>query len=126
VNVVADLEPVNAFAFLLEPGFETIPFAYSPELARDLEPFLHIDPSGPLLRAFSAEIPAKPQRTVSFLVDLNARVRDAITYVTRFEHGVQSCEETLSLRSGSCRDSAWLLVQICRQLGIARASSPGT
>ena len=39
VNLVADLAPVNPFAFFLEPGFETFPFEYSRELAKDLEPF---------------------------------------------------------------------------------------
>ena len=53
------------------------------------------------------------------MVDLNRRVRDEIEYVTRLDPGVQTCEQTLEKRTGSCRDSAWLLVQILRHLGIA-------
>ena len=57
--------------------------------------------------------------TMEFLVGLNKRVQAEIGYVRRPEPGIQTCEETLDLRQGSCRDSAWLLVQIVRHLGLA-------
>jgi uncharacterized protein (DUF2126 family)/transglutaminase-like putative cysteine protease len=119
VNLIADLTPFNPFAFFLEPGFETYPFQYPPDLTRDLEPYFTDEPAGPLLRALVESIPGEKQPTVAFLVDLNRRIRDKVAYMSRLEHGVQTCEETLAQLSGSCRDSAWLLVQVCRQLGIA-------
>jgi uncharacterized protein (DUF2126 family)/transglutaminase-like putative cysteine protease len=119
VSLVADMTPVNPFAFFLEPGYDTFPFTYSPELTRDLDPFRSTEAPEPLLRAFVARISREQQGTVNFLVGLNQSVRNEIAYVTRMEHGVQTPEETLAGRTGSCRDSAWLLVQIFRHLGIA-------
>ncbi len=119
VNLVAELSPVNPFDFFLEPEVEEYPFQYPPELAKDLEPYLSADSAGPLLQTFLQKVSTKKQGTVSFLVDLNRQVRDEIGYVTRLDPGVQPCEETLGQRKGSCRDSAWLLVQVLRHFGIA-------
>src|SRR5271169_2722400 len=119
VNLVAELSPLNPFDFFLEPGVEDYPFEYSADLAKDLEPFRSLDPAGPLLLAFLGKLSREKQGTISFLVDLNRRVRNEIGYVTRLDPGVQTCEQTLERSSGSCRDSAWLLVQILRHLGIA-------
>lgn len=123
VNLVADLTPINPFAFFLEPGVESFPFQYPAELARDLEPFLWKDAEdvhGPLLQRFVESVRSSGQQgTVNFLVGLNGRVRGEVGYTTRLEHGVQTPEQTLAMRTGSCRDSTWLLVQVCRRLGIA-------
>jgi len=119
VDLVAELTPFNPFGFILEPGVANFPFAYTPDLAADLEPYLSIEPAGPLLQAFVAGVAGERRGTIAFLADLNRRVRDAVGYVTRLDHGVQTPEHTLQLRTGSCRDSAWLLVQTLRRLGIA-------
>ncbi|HYP13664.1 MAG TPA: transglutaminase family protein, partial [Bryobacteraceae bacterium] len=119
VDFIAELSTLNPFDFFLEPGTEEYPFEYPPELAKDLEPYRSIDASSPLLRAFMSEISGAKRGTVGFLVDLNSRVKSAVNYLTRLEHGVQSCEDTLRIGTGSCRDSAWLLVQVFRQLGFA-------
>ena len=119
VDLVADLAPINPFDFVLEFGYETAPFTYSPELARDLGPYLQPEGAGPLLQSFLHNFSGQPQPTVSFLAGLNQRVRNEVGYTVRLEHGVQDPEYTLQQRSGSCRDSAWLLVQVCRNLGFA-------
>ena len=67
----------------------------------------------------------RPRKTIDFLVDFNQRLKDEIGYVIRLEPGVQTCDETLDKRSGSCRDSAWLLVNVLRQHGIRGAVCSG-
>ena len=119
VNLVADLSPINPFEFLLDPAVEEYPFMYGADLSGDLHPYLIVDPPGSLLRTFIETCRDQPTGTVDLLLTLNRKVRDEISYVTRLEHGIQSSEETLQLRSGSCRDSALLLVECLRNLGIA-------
>ena len=119
VNLVADLAPVNPFDFFLEPAVANYPFAYAPDLARDLAPFMAAQPPGPRLTQYLAPLKYRQSGTVDFLLQLNRMLRDDIAYVTRLTPGVQTSEETLEKRSGSCRDSAWLLVECMRNLGIA-------
>ncbi|MDR3407774.1 MAG: transglutaminase family protein [Methylovirgula sp.] len=119
VDLTAELAVVNPFDFFIEPYAEQFPFAYEPELKKDLTPYLEAEPLGPRLAEYVAGLPKGPVKSIPFLVDLNANLQQAIRYVIRMEPGVQAPEETLALASGSCRDSAWLLVQILRNLGLA-------
>ncbi|MEO6471970.1 MAG: transglutaminase family protein [Aeromicrobium sp.] len=128
VGVVADMMVINPFDFFIEEYAETFPFSYEASLKADLGPYLRpiaeADGSspGPQLSQWLKglpEIPAGGMPTASFLVDVNAAVYRDINYSVRMEVGVQSPDETLSRRIGSCRDSAWLLVSVLRQYGLA-------
>ena len=119
VELIADLTVINPFDFFLEENAETIPFQYESQLRRDLDPYLEVKESGPLLTEWLAAVDRSATPTVNFLVALNQRLMADVGYLIRMEPGVQSCEQTLSTQSGSCRDSAWLMVQILRHLGLA-------
>jgi uncharacterized protein (DUF2126 family)/transglutaminase-like putative cysteine protease len=119
VDLIADMSVVNPFDFFVEPYAERFPFAYQAEMVEELAAYRTPEPAGPRLAALLALLPKSAPRTVDMLVDLNARLQRQISYVIRMEPGVQEPDDTLQLGSGSCRDTAWLLVQIARHLGLA-------
>ena len=119
VDLVAEMAVHNPFDFFLEPDAERYPFTYDADLARDLDPFLKREPASDAFTAYLAGVDRTARRTIDFLVDLNQRLSRDIRYVIRLDPGVQSTTETLTLASGSCRDTTWLLVQLLRHLGLA-------
>ena len=119
VDLTADMTVINPFDFFVEPYAEHFPFAYPEELARDLAAYFEVDEDGPLLTDLVRSVDPAGRTTVNYLVYLNAEVQSRIAYVVRMEPGVQRPDETLALGSGSCRDSAWLLVQAMRKMGLA-------
>ncbi|WP_413915258.1 transglutaminase family protein [Candidatus Skiveiella danica] len=119
VDLVAEMAVYNPFDFFLEPDAEEFPFTYAPELKQELAPYLITEPATPLVQAYLDKIDRTKRRSVIFLVDLNQMVHKDIKYLIRMEPGVQTPEETLTLGSGSCRDSGWLLVQLLRHCGLA-------
>jgi len=119
VEVIADMTVINPFDYFIEESAFHFPFEYDPALKRELAPYLETEPAGERLAAWLAEVPLKRVHTNDFLVGLNQRLQKDIAYTIRMEPGIQSCEETLEKAIGSCRDSAWLLVQILRHLGLA-------
>ena len=119
VDLIADMATINPFDFFLEPDAETWPFAYDPLLEHELFPYRDRAPPGPLLADLLAATPPGPARTVDMLVALNGRVAERIAYIVRPEPGIWPVEETLGKARGSCRDSAWVMVQALRGLGFA-------
>ena len=139
VDLVAEMSVLNPFDFFLEPGAQKFPFAYDGSLDHELAPFqrkcwltpafskylteLRRDLIGELKRRTKQQrlelADRDKQPTNDFIVAINQRLWKDIKYTIRLEPGVQTPEETLTKMSGSCRDSAWLLVQLLRHFGLA-------
>ncbi len=120
VDLVAELPVINPYDFFLEPHAEKFPFQYIDSLQEELEPYLcpAVD-TGALFKEFFAGIDKGEQPTINFLTNLNALVQQRISYNIRMEAGIQTPEETLKKGSGSCRDSAWLIINLFREIGLA-------
>lgn len=122
IDLVSDLTAINPFDFFLESYAENFPFVYDNELARELRPYLETlgaPECGPLFEEMLASISRLTRRSVDFLVDVNTMVERRLSYSLRFDPGVHTPEETLQKGVGSCRDFAWLLVQLLRRSGLA-------
>ena len=119
VGLVVEMAVFNPFDFFLEPSAESFPFAYELSLRRDLQPYLVAEPPSEPLRDFLESLDRSRQRSIDFLVKLNQRLQREVRYVIRLEPGIQTPAQTLTLGSGSCRDTGWLLVQCLRNLGLA-------
>ena len=119
VDLVADMATINPFDFFIEDAAANYPFAYEPALAGELEPYLKPLPLAPAVEAYLRTLDVSPRPTIALVLDINRKLSGDIDYRVRMEPGVQTPEQTLEIRSGSCRDSGWLLVQILRRMGLA-------
>lgn len=120
VEVIAEMVSVNPFDFFLDETAETFPFEYDEVSKKELLPYLEITEKGDLLmKVFQDCQKYKGQSTVDFLVSLNMHIYKLLNYTVRLEPGVQSSDETLRQKLGSCRDFAWLFVQLARHFGLA-------
>ncbi|WP_207532450.1 transglutaminase family protein [Desertivirga arenae] len=121
INVSFNIEPIDfdPFDFYLEDQAMIFPFEYEPETKRALCAYFEIAESGPFLKVFLEGLKVENVSTVDLLLQVNRRIFETIAYTEREEAGIQTCEDSLSGKTGSCRDVAWLLVQVLRNLNIA-------
>jgi transglutaminase-like putative cysteine protease len=129
VDLVADMTVINPFDFFVEKYAEFYPFNYTEQQTLELSAYLKADPVGVLLGKWLEDakkaIIQSELGIANFMVAINQRLQQDIGYLVRMEPGVQTPEQTLTLASGSCRDSAWLLVQLMRRLGVAARLASG-
>jgi transglutaminase-like putative cysteine protease len=109
--------------FLVADYAVDYPFNYNDEDKVLLSPYMSTpdESASNLLTAWLDRVwqPDEKIQTFALLLRLNQAIYQSLTYQKREEEGVQSAEETLSLGSGSCRDSACLFMTAARHLGFA-------
>lgn len=114
--------------FAIDPSAHNYPFAYALDDVIDLGALAQpnwLTEGGDTVSAWARGFVMGVQTdTLSLLKDLNNGVLDDIAYRARDEEGTQTPAETLTLKSGSCRDIAGLFIEAARHLGFgARAVS---
>ena len=125
VDLIADMTVINPFDFFIEEESDHWPFTYGPALKLQLAPYLECEPMTSAMSKWVEQLPKSADRMVDFLVEANQMAKDRVEYLVRMEPGVQTPEETLTINSGSCRDSAWMMVQSYRHIGLAARFASG-
>jgi len=107
--------------YVLEESAANYPFSYLKEDLPNLERALERHYAGEAVRQWAAQFLDKSgiTGTMSLLCAMMLGVRKDFQYTRRIQKGVQSPEETLQSRRGSCRDFAVLMMDAARSLGLA-------
>jgi len=107
--------------FPVDPRGQEFPVQHTPDEWTDLASFMRPhaeDMDGSVAawaRGFLTGAENEPKRVMKQMMDA---IRDTFKYQAREVEGTQSPGETLSSKSGTCRDFAWLMIEALRRLGL--------
>lgn len=120
-DAIVSVEERNPFGFLLDQTAVRLPIEYSERELAILA--AHRQPSGAALPA--ALLPPPGADTVEALIGMNAWIYENIGYERREEGEAFPANLTLKRGRGACRDTAVLLAEALRQLGLAARLASG-
>ncbi|GAA4253621.1 transglutaminase family protein [Azospirillum formosense] len=124
-HIRVDHYPMGELEFPIEDYARSYPFSYSAEEVPDLalttqrhypDPDHLVDEWA---RQFVTLGEGGPPDTQDMLVSMTRAIKDTFTYQARDLEGTQSPVDTLTWKSGSCRDFALLMMEAVRSLGFA-------
>ncbi len=124
---ILTIKPYDAFNFLLYPASHNqLPFSYSDALKNLLKPCLETIAISESLKKYGEQIISKVHtNTLAFLSELTIRIHKDFDLEIREIGEPYLPDETFELRRGSCRDFAWMQIQLLRHFGIASRFASG-
>ena len=108
--------------FSLEPRAKTVPVQYTPDEWTDLVGFLRPRSEDPDLNVADwamSFVDDSRDRTIDVLRRMLDAFQGSFSYEARVTEGTLAPGQTLSSKSGTCRDYAWLMIEALRRLGFA-------
>jgi transglutaminase-like putative cysteine protease len=108
--------------FPLDARAKEVPVQYTPDEWIDLSVFMRPhaeDPDGSLAAWAKSFVAGDQDDTLDLLQRMMDEIKSSLSYQSREAEGTQAPGETLRLRSGTCRDYAWLMIEALRRLGLA-------
>lgn len=118
---VLETKPFNPFGFIIHPQvYNKLPFKYNQTQQKLLFSALETQPISKKLQDYGDSILKESNfNTVSFLTALTKQVHDDFKVEYRKAGPPLVPNKTFQLKKGSCRDLAWMQINILRYLGIA-------
>lgn len=123
-HLLLEQKITNPFDFLLDERALHLPITYTEREITHLTPYLSWGKEAAgfdledFLRPFLNGVSAVPS-TLGTLTSLCRAIPALFRYSVRHEEGTRTCEETIRLGEGTCRDFAHLFIEAARSLGIA-------
>ena len=115
------IQDYNPFNFLIYPQeYTTVPFQYNATETDTLSIYLQVqDVSDELIRFGNIILAESNHKTVNFLINLTNAIHDMFHIESRFEGAPHSPATSFNIKSGSCRDLAWMQINLLRCHGLA-------
>lgn len=120
-NIALDHTPEMVPRFRTEERAKHWPFEYDAETLPDLAPYMRPHHPAPEVEAFARKFTRSGLETETghLLMTMTMGIRESLRYSRRTDPGTQLPIETLTTRSGTCRDYTLLMMEACRTLGFA-------
>lgn len=118
---IVTIEDNNPFDFILFPqSYLDLPFSYSDKLIVTLSPSLTGEVVMDELEEYGQNIMiGSDYKTLNFINNLTHQIHQDFKLVYREEGEPHNANHTFDIKSGSCRDLAWMQIQLLRAMGIA-------
>ena len=118
---IVEVKDFNPFNFILHPGESSnLPLNYSDNFSTLLETALSEKiGKNPLYDYGQNCLKDANFETLKFITNLTKQIHSDFNLIYREEGKAWDPEKTFSLKKGSCRDLAWMQVQIFRSQGLA-------